>query len=83
MTQWLTLGYESIFMSACICNQYQPVLIDDNMDKRQSRMIYDALPHTQYEVQLRAKDEFDGVWSDWTDTVFAVTWSGNKIHGHF
>lgn len=46
-------------------------------------MIYDALPHIKYEVQLRAKDEFDGVWSDWTEAVFAVTWSGNKIHGHF
>lgn len=46
-------------------------------------MIYDALPHTQYEVQLRAKDEFDGLWSDWTDTVYAVTWTGNKIHAIF
>lgn len=55
--------------------QYQSVLIDDRTDRHVSWMIYDALPHTQYEVQLRAKDEFDGLWSDWTDTVYAVTWT--------
>jgi len=59
------------------------VLIDDRADRQQSWTIYDALPNTQYEVQLRAKDEFDGVWSDWTDTVLAATWSGNKIHSNF
>ncbi|XP_026140416.1 interleukin-6 receptor subunit alpha [Carassius auratus] len=55
--------------------QYQTVLIDDRMDRQLSWTIYDALPHIQYEVQLKAKDEFDGVWSDWTDTVYAVTWT--------
>lgn len=63
----------------CVCIQYQSVLIDDRM----SWTIYDALPHAQYEVQLQAKDEFDGIWSDWTDTVYAVSWTGNKIHGNF
>lgn len=58
-------------------------MVDERANKRQSWMIYDALPHTLYEVQLRAKDEFDGIWSDWTDTVLAVTWSSNKIHGNF
>nr|AVI05199.1 interleukin 6 receptor [Ctenopharyngodon idella] len=58
-----------------LAEQYQPVLIGDRADRQQSWTIYDALPNTQYEVQLRAKDEFDGVWSDWTDTVLAATWS--------
>uniref|UniRef100_A0A3B4D498 Fibronectin type-III domain-containing protein n=1 Tax=Pygocentrus nattereri TaxID=42514 RepID=A0A3B4D498_PYGNA len=40
--------------------------------------IMDALPHTQYEVQLRAKDEFDGVWSEWTDPVYGHTWTAPK-----
>ncbi|XP_050987066.1 interleukin-6 receptor subunit alpha [Labeo rohita] len=58
--------------------QYQTVPIDDVMEKQVSWTIYDAMPHTQYEVQLRAKDEFDGIWSDWTDTVYAVTWEAPK-----
>ncbi|XP_016376073.1 interleukin-6 receptor subunit alpha-like [Sinocyclocheilus rhinocerous] len=55
--------------------QYQSVLIDDRTDRQVSWTIYDALPHIQYEVQLQAKDDFDGLWSDWTDTVYAVTWT--------
>lgn len=37
--------------------------------------ILDALPHTQYEVQLRAKDEYVGTWSEWTSPVYAHTWT--------
>ncbi|XP_051574722.1 interleukin-6 receptor subunit alpha-like isoform X2 [Myxocyprinus asiaticus] len=55
--------------------KYQTVLVDESLDRLLSWMIFDALPDTQYEVQLRAKDEFDGIWSDWTDPVFALTWS--------
>lgn len=55
--------------------QYQFGEISDKMERRLSWMIYDALPDTVYEVQLKAKDEFDGSWSDWTEPVFAVTWS--------
>ncbi|KAK9960822.1 hypothetical protein ABG768_008656 [Culter alburnus] len=58
-----------------LAENYQTLEIDDKVDKHQTCTISDALPHTQYEVQLRAKDEFDGVWSDWTDTFLAVTWS--------
>ncbi|KTG42027.1 hypothetical protein cypCar_00020309 [Cyprinus carpio] len=54
--------------------QYQSVLIDDRMDKEVSWTIYDALPHIQYEVQLRAKDEFDGLWNpEMTTTSESIT----------
>ncbi|KAK7157609.1 hypothetical protein R3I93_008948 [Phoxinus phoxinus] len=70
-----------------LAEQYQTELIEDSKDTRysiqQSWTMYDALPHTQYEVQLRAKDEFDGVWSDWTNTVFAVTWSAPETTTSF
>ncbi|XP_066538369.1 interleukin-6 receptor subunit alpha [Hoplias malabaricus] len=36
--------------------------------------IQDAMPNVQYEVQLRAKDEYDGIWSEWTRPVYARTW---------
>lgn len=58
-----------------LSEQYQSVMIHDKMERLLSWMIYDALPDTVYEVQLKAKDEFDGTWSDWTEPVFAVTWS--------
>lgn len=32
-----------------------------------------------YEIQIQAKEEFDGNFSDWTDPVFKMTWSNNDI----
>ncbi|XP_039536153.1 interleukin-6 receptor subunit alpha isoform X2 [Pimephales promelas] len=66
-----------------LAEQYQLVLIDEYSIRQQSLAINDALPHTPYEVQLRAKDEFDGVWSEWTDPVFAVTWSAPETTTSF
>uniref|UniRef100_A0A4W5RGA3 Fibronectin type-III domain-containing protein n=1 Tax=Hucho hucho TaxID=62062 RepID=A0A4W5RGA3_9TELE len=42
-----------------------------------SYTITDALPGVQYLIQLRAKEEFDGHWSDWSTVVYANTWTGN------
>ncbi|XP_062395136.1 interleukin-6 receptor subunit alpha-like [Sardina pilchardus] len=42
----------------------------------QSWTITDALPHTEYEIQLRAIEEFGiGRWSDWSPPVYAHTWT--------
>ncbi|XP_053092928.1 interleukin-6 receptor subunit alpha isoform X2 [Pangasianodon hypophthalmus] len=38
-------------------------------------LILDALPHTDHEIQIRAKDEYEGQWSDWTSPVYAHTWT--------
>uniref|UniRef100_A0A8C7M544 Fibronectin type-III domain-containing protein n=1 Tax=Oncorhynchus kisutch TaxID=8019 RepID=A0A8C7M544_ONCKI len=43
--------------------------------------ITDALPGVQYLIQLRAKEEFDGHWSEWSTAVYANTWTGNT-HTH-
>eukprot|EP00063_Salmo_salar_P067100 XP_014041935.1 PREDICTED: uncharacterized protein LOC106595086 [Salmo salar] len=40
-----------------------------------SYTITDALPGVQYLIQLRAKEEFDGHWSDWSTAVYANTWT--------
>ncbi|XP_055760785.1 uncharacterized protein LOC129838093 isoform X1 [Salvelinus fontinalis] len=37
--------------------------------------IADALSGVQYLIQLRAKEEFDGHWSEWSTAVFANTWT--------
>ncbi|XP_029593519.1 uncharacterized protein il6r isoform X3 [Salmo trutta] len=40
-----------------------------------SYTITDALPGVQYLIQLRAKEEFDGHWSEWSTAVYANTWT--------
>ncbi|KAA0703194.1 Interleukin-6 receptor subunit alpha [Triplophysa tibetana] len=60
--------------------KYQKVLIKDTLYRRLSFEISDALPHTVYEIQIQAKEEFEGRFSDWTDPVFEMTWSNNDIH---
>ncbi|XP_064803539.1 uncharacterized protein LOC135521760 isoform X2 [Oncorhynchus masou masou] len=37
--------------------------------------ITDALPGVQYLIQLRAKEEFDGHWSEWSTAFYANTWT--------
>ncbi|XP_038850966.1 uncharacterized protein LOC120048805 isoform X2 [Salvelinus namaycush] len=37
--------------------------------------ITDALSGVQYLIQLRAKEEFDGHWSEWSTAVYANTWT--------
>lgn len=59
-----------------LAREYQQVLIETGIEKGKLKWsILDALPHTQYEVQLRAKDEYEGVWSEWTSPVYAHTWT--------
>ncbi|KAM9353472.1 interleukin-6 receptor subunit alpha [Symphorus nematophorus] len=42
---------------------------------RRKHCITDAMPGVEYLIQLRAKDEYDGVWSDWSTPVFASSWT--------
>uniref|UniRef100_A0A8B9HHN6 Fibronectin type-III domain-containing protein n=1 Tax=Astyanax mexicanus TaxID=7994 RepID=A0A8B9HHN6_ASTMX len=58
--------------------RYRPVLARQHIWS-----VLDALPGTLYEVQLRAKDEYVGMWSEWTSPVYAHTWTGNcTSHTH-
>ncbi|XP_062311358.1 uncharacterized protein LOC134015868 [Osmerus eperlanus] len=38
-------------------------------------MITDAMPGVEYVIQLATKDEFDGIWSDWSSAVPGLTWT--------
>ncbi|XP_023256621.1 interleukin-6 receptor subunit alpha-like, partial [Seriola lalandi dorsalis] len=40
-----------------------------------SHTIKDAMPGVQYLIQLRAKDEYDGEWSDWSIPINASSWT--------
>ncbi|KAG7335766.1 hypothetical protein KOW79_000459 [Hemibagrus wyckioides] len=53
-----------------LANEYQKVDTDSKC-----WLILDALPDCDYEIQIRAKDEYDGQWSDWTRPVHARTWT--------
>ncbi|XP_062848849.1 interleukin-6 receptor subunit alpha isoform X2 [Trichomycterus rosablanca] len=57
--------------------EYQLVYISTDSLKH-LWLISDALPNTQYEIQLHAKDEFDGMWSDWSSPVYGHTWTAPK-----
>ncbi|XP_047010924.1 interleukin-11 receptor subunit alpha isoform X2 [Ictalurus punctatus] len=54
--------------------QYQQVVLESR-----DWLILDALPHTDHEIQIRAKDEYEGHWSDWTSPVHAHTWTSPEI----
>ncbi|KAG7234205.1 hypothetical protein INR49_005524 [Caranx melampygus] len=40
-----------------------------------SHLIKDIMPGVQYQIQLRARDEFDGKWSDWSTPINASSWT--------
>lgn len=52
------------------------------MKNQFSDTITDVLPGIDYVIQLRARDEFDGVWSDWSAAVCARSWTGECRHAH-
>lgn len=47
-----------------------------------SHTITDAMPGVQYLIQLRAKEEYDGQWSDWSTPVNARSWTGKYTCKH-
>ncbi|KAJ8004993.1 hypothetical protein DPEC_G00142040 [Dallia pectoralis] len=51
---------------------------------RQTYSITDALPGVLYLIQVRAKEEFDGYWSEWSQPVYASTWAapGSTLSNH-
>ncbi|KAL7393467.1 hypothetical protein ABVT39_011273 [Epinephelus coioides] len=61
--------------------KYQPVQslfnyeqIRDIRDRR-SHTITDALAGVEYRIQVRAREEYDGQWSEWSEPVHASSWT--------
>ncbi|XP_045901591.1 interleukin-6 receptor subunit alpha [Micropterus dolomieu] len=56
-------------MSSTDCEQIQKI------ERQRSYTITDAMSGVEYMIQLRTKDEFDGVWSDWSTPVSGSSWT--------
>nr|XP_029509473.1 uncharacterized protein LOC115124230 isoform X2 [Oncorhynchus nerka] len=54
---------------------FTPLDINKGTTTARFYTITDALPGVQYLIQLRAKEEFDGHWSEWSTAVYANTWT--------
>ncbi|XP_051261901.1 interleukin-6 receptor subunit alpha [Dicentrarchus labrax] len=60
--------------------KYQPLKSSFHYEQLQeiedehSYAINDAMPGVEYLIQLRAKDQYDGLWSDWSEPVYASSW---------
>uniref|UniRef100_A0A8C9V8P4 Interleukin 6 receptor n=1 Tax=Scleropages formosus TaxID=113540 RepID=A0A8C9V8P4_SCLFO len=51
--------------------------------KKLEHTIMDALSHTPYVLQVRAKEEFDiGQWSEWSTHLYTPTRRGETLHTH-
>ncbi|KAF7669739.1 hypothetical protein LDENG_00146870 [Lucifuga dentata] len=47
----------------------------ETIEKQQSYTITDALPGVEYMIQLRTKDAYDGLWSNWSAPIYARSWT--------
>uniref|UniRef100_A0A8C9U298 Interleukin 6 receptor n=1 Tax=Scleropages formosus TaxID=113540 RepID=A0A8C9U298_SCLFO len=53
------------------------------VSRRCIHTIMDALSHTPYVLQVRAKEEFDiGQWSEWSTHLYTPTRRGETLHTH-
>lgn len=53
-----------------VCLQVLPV------NGQRQATITDIMPGVEYLIQVRAKEEFDGQWSEWSPSTYAKSWTG-------
>uniref|UniRef100_A0A1A8AF04 Interleukin 6 receptor n=7 Tax=Nothobranchius TaxID=28779 RepID=A0A1A8AF04_NOTFU len=67
--------------------RYRPLTSVNNLVcKIKSNRFYiiaDALPGVEYLIQLRTKEEYDGLWSEWSSPVYARSWTAESVEGGF
>lgn len=47
-------------------------------DQTTKYTITDAETGHEYEVQVRAKEEYDGSWSKWSAPAYGTSWTGKR-----
>ncbi|CAG11884.1 unnamed protein product [Tetraodon nigroviridis] len=47
-----------------------------NVKDKRSFLITDAIPGEEYLIQVRTKEEYDGLWSNWSTAVYGCSWTG-------
>ncbi|XP_028649861.2 interleukin-6 receptor subunit alpha [Erpetoichthys calabaricus] len=77
-TSWKTVFYQLIY-EVRYKTKIQYSFIEHSHIKERSLMVRDALPGFTYMVQVRARDEFNGNWSEWSQEVYGTTWTDPKI----
>ncbi|XP_029359270.1 interleukin-6 receptor subunit alpha isoform X2 [Echeneis naucrates] len=70
--QYYELKYEVKYQPV-ESSSYQVHLIRDT----RSLIIKDVVPGAQYLIQIRARDEYDGQWSDWSTTIIGSSWTAS------
>lgn len=56
--------------TVCVCTQTH------NVKDKRSFLITDAIPGEEYVIQVRTKEEYDGLWSNWSTAVHGCSWTG-------
>lgn len=50
-----------------------------NIGGKRFFLIRDAIPAEEYLVQVRTKEEYDGLWSNWSTAVHGYSWTAEKL----
>lgn len=58
----------------CVCTQIH------NVKDKRSFLITDAIPGEEYLIQVRTKEEYDGLWSNWSTAAHGCSWTGKYVH---
>lgn len=72
MTVWCVFTRWTVCLSVCLLMQIQRI------KRERSYHITDAMPGVEYVIQVRTKEEYDGLWSDWSTPVCASSWTGKQ-----
>ena len=69
-------GKTVLFFQLNFVSLYVSTQVNTIRGSTRSYMITDALSGSDYVIQLRMKEEYDGQWSEWSSPVNSTSWTG-------